>query len=139
MSLDGKMEPRIDRLTAEMNQRSVKAQLRLEIWRRLNQISYSHTEKLLSDLVRKNILEEAFAYLQRHQCPLGFADPDQCGQFMTDLQQHISGQCLNTASQEVVGVIVVIGGGAARLYSEGRWLQKYERSPPQDPHARVCM
>ena len=52
MSHDCMMEPRTDRLTAEMNQRPVKAQLRLEIWRRLNQITRSHTEKLLSDLVR---------------------------------------------------------------------------------------
>ena len=118
MSHDCVMEPRIDRLTAEMNQRLVKAQLRFEM-------SRSHTEKLHSDFVRNNISEEAFAYLQRHQCPLGFADPDQYGQFVKDLQQHMSGQCLNTAGQDATGFNVVTGGSAARSYREGRWLQTY--------------
>ena len=128
------VEPRLEHLTAEVNNRTVKAQLRLEIWRSLHQMSPNHTEKLDSDLLRNNISRKAFAYLQRHQCPLGFVDHEQYVEFMKDLSRHLCGLSLNTASQNMTGFTLVIGGSAARLYSEGRWLEKYEHSPPEDLH-----
>jgi hypothetical protein len=123
-------EPDFEQLVEELGERR-KAEVRLAIWRRLHCPSYK--QLLEADLQRSRVQPKAFELMRSHKCPLGFADSDEYHAFMSELCCHIctrlSELCGKTSARHhhptLNGFWVILEGSAARLYSEGRFLEEH--------------
>jgi hypothetical protein len=123
-------EPGLEVLVEELDDRR-KAEVRLAIWRRLHCPSYK--QLLNADLQGGCVQPKAFELMRSHKCPLGFADSDEYHAFMSELCGHIwtrlSELCGKTEARHhhpsLNGFWIILGGSAARLYSEGRFLEEH--------------
>jgi hypothetical protein len=120
-------EPLLEHLLGELKDLRW-ANVRLAIWHRLHSPRYSQI--LQGDLKRSCVQPKDFELMRNLECPLGFADSDQYKAFMSELSCNINTQlwelCGKTSAlhyePRLNGFWVILGGSAARFYSEGRFL-----------------